>query len=130
MRALAKGGAQVLHPLATVGCERAGLPINIRNSFEPGKIGTLVQNTREAGIKEIIIGIARDKKQGTVTLVGLKLEDKSTSHLVLERAQEVLRNHSLAIAGFERHNAQSFTLQVESSQTDQAVRLLYTEFFL
>lgn len=128
MLVLALRGAKVLHPRAILGCRRAGLPINIRNSFTPENPGTLIVQSREVQREETIIAITRNAKKQTVTLVGLNLGDTKVRAEVLERSKLVLGENSIRL-GRTFQGVRSLTLNLKSAQTDQALRFLYTEFF-
>ncbi len=62
LRELAYMGAEVLHPEAIFPVRRAGIPINIKNTFHPSAAGTvIVSNVRHMGEKSVITGIAGRK---------------------------------------------------------------------
>ncbi len=62
LRELAYMGAEVLHPEAIFPVRRAGIPINIKNTFHPSAAGTvIVPNVRHMGGKNVIAGIAGRK---------------------------------------------------------------------
>ncbi|HLC87429.1 MAG TPA: hypothetical protein VJG66_00015 [Patescibacteria group bacterium] len=128
MLVLAQGGAKVLHPRAILGCRRAGLPINIRDSFYPENPGTLIVSSREVPEDERVIAIARDPVRQTVTLVGSNLGNPRIRAEVLERSILALGNELVGSAKIIQ-DPLSLTFNLSSVQSDQALRSLYTEFF-
>ncbi len=62
MRELSYMGAEVLHPEAIFPVRRAGIPIHIKNTFDPSAPGTvIVSNVRHMGDANVITGIAGKK---------------------------------------------------------------------
>lgn len=62
LRELSYMGAEVLHPEAIYPVRRAGIPINIKNTFNPSAPGTLIlSNVRHIGDAGVITGIAGKK---------------------------------------------------------------------
>lgn len=58
MRELGYRGADVLHTDAIWPVARAGIPINLRNTFNPSDPGTMILSERVSGEDMVIIGIA------------------------------------------------------------------------
>lgn len=62
LRELSYMGAEVLHPEAIFPVRRAGIPINIKNTFDPSAPGTvIVSDVRHIGDDSVITGIAGKK---------------------------------------------------------------------
>lgn len=61
LRELAYMGANVLHPESIFPVKSAGIPINIRNTFEPDNEGTMIVPYTDRNDAEIITGIAGHK---------------------------------------------------------------------
>ncbi len=62
LRELSYMGAEVLHPEAIFPVRRAGIPINIKNTFHPTAPGTvIVPDSRHIADKNVITGIAGKK---------------------------------------------------------------------
>ncbi len=66
VRELGNGGSEVLHPDAILPVKRAGISINLRNTFNPEHHGTMIVNNRSSGEDEQIMGIAA--KEGFVSI--------------------------------------------------------------
>jgi len=73
MLELAAAGAKVLHLRCVEYARRFNLPIHVRSSFSPNEGTWVVENHPEGGIMEqaIISGVAHDKSEAKVTIVGV-----------------------------------------------------------
>ncbi len=73
MLELAAAGAKVLHLRCVEYARRYNLPIHVRSSFSPLEGTWVVENHPEAGTMEqaIIAGVAHDKSEAKVTIVGV-----------------------------------------------------------
>ena len=73
MLELAAAGAKVLHLRCVEYARRYNLPIHVRSSFSPNEGTWVVENHPEGGNMEqaIISGIAHDKSEAKVTIVGV-----------------------------------------------------------
>jgi aspartate kinase len=73
MLELAAAGAKVLHLRCVEYARRYNLPIHVRSSFSPLEGTWVVENHPEGGIMEqaIIAGVAHDKSEAKVTIVGV-----------------------------------------------------------
>ena len=73
MLELAASGAKVLHLRCVEYARRYNLPIHVRSSFSPNEGTWVVENHPEGGNMEqaIISGIAHDKTEAKVTIVGV-----------------------------------------------------------
>ena len=71
--ALAAAGAKVLHLRCVEYARRFNLPIHVRSSFSPNEGTWVVENHPEGGTMEqaIISGVAHDKSEAKVTIVGV-----------------------------------------------------------
>ena len=72
MLELAAAGAKVLHLRCVEYARRFNLPIHVRSSFSPNEGTWVVENHPEGGTMEqaIISGVAHDKSEAKVTIVG------------------------------------------------------------
>ena len=61
LRELAYMGANVLHPESIFPLKAAGIPINIKNTFEPDNKGTMIMPKTNGNGSEVITGIAGTK---------------------------------------------------------------------
>lgn len=75
---LAFFGAQVLHPISMQPAIRSGIPVRVKNSYNPGAVGTLITATR-------------DKSESLVTAI----TSKSNVQLI-----DIVSNHMLGQYGF------------------------------
>lgn len=93
LRELSYMGATVIHPDSVFSVREAGIPINIRNTFDPENQGTMI--VREIGEREsLITGIA-----GKKNFTAIKIEkDKMTSDVAFARK---------VLSVFERYNIKS-----------------------
>ncbi len=73
MLELAAAGAKVLHLRCVEYARRFNLPIHVRSSFSPNEGTWVVENHPEGGTMEqaIISGVAHDKSEAKVTIVGV-----------------------------------------------------------
>ena len=73
MLELAAAGAKVLHLRCVEYARRFNLPIHVRSSFSPNEGTLVVENHPEGGTMEqaIISGVAHDKSEAKVTIVGV-----------------------------------------------------------
>jgi len=73
MLELAAAGAKVLHLRCVEYARRFNLPIHVRSSFSPNEGTWVVENHPEGGTMEqaIISGVAHDKSEAKVTVVGV-----------------------------------------------------------
>jgi aspartate kinase len=73
MLELAAAGAKVLHLRCVEYARRYNLPIHVRSSFSPLEGTWVVENHPEGGTMEqaIIAGVAHDKSEAKVTIVGV-----------------------------------------------------------
>ena len=73
MLELAAAGAKVLHLRCVEYARRYNLPIHVRSSFSPNEGTWVVENHPEGGNMEqaIISGIAHDKSEAKITIVGV-----------------------------------------------------------
>jgi aspartate kinase len=73
MLELAAAGAKVLHLRCVEYARRFNLPIHVRSSFSPLEGTWVVENHPEGGTMEqaIIAGVAHDKSEAKVTIVGV-----------------------------------------------------------
>ncbi|CAM8644644.1 aspartate kinase [Candidatus Planktophila dulcis] len=73
MLELAAAGAKVLHLRCVEYARRYNLPIHVRSSFSPNEGTWVVENHPEGGTMEqaIISGVAHDKSEAKVTIVGV-----------------------------------------------------------
>ncbi|CAN2245347.1 aspartate kinase [Candidatus Planktophila dulcis] len=73
MLELAAAGAKVLHLRCVEFARRFNLPIHVRSSFSPNEGTWVVENHPEGGTMEqaIISGVAHDKSEAKVTIVGV-----------------------------------------------------------
>lgn len=67
LRELAYMGASVLHPESVFPVQKAKIPINIKNTFEPSHPGTMIVYETEAG-SNLVTGIAGKKGYITLTI--------------------------------------------------------------
>ena len=87
--ALAAGGAKVLHPQTLRPVAGLGIPVWIRNSFAPGRPGTLITGAARHGVKSLAARDAAESGAAVVTVVGERLRHHP----------DVARRISWALAG-------------------------------
>ena len=74
MLEMARVGAQVLHPRAVELARKNGLPLRVRNTFDPAHTGTMVRGADEMEIYRPVSGVTIDKDQARLAI--LKVPDK------------------------------------------------------
>ena len=111
---LAEHGAKVLYAPSVRPAWDAGIPINIRNTFDPAHPGTVVGPCEDPST----VGIARLKGAVTVVGAGASMEDAEGS---LQRAGIKVESRE-AGDGY-------FTLNVSEYEAVEAVKVLHSLFF-
>ncbi|HHW90209.1 MAG TPA: aspartate kinase [Clostridiales bacterium] len=95
LRELSYMGAGVLHPEAIFPVSRAGIPINIRNTFEPDNPGTMIVPSKEyRRNSRIITGIAGKKN---FTVIHIEKSMMNSELGFARRALSVLEEHQISI---------------------------------
>ncbi|NLC16750.1 MAG: aspartate kinase [Clostridiales bacterium] len=95
LRELSYMGAGVLHPEAIFPVSRAGIPINIRNTFEPDNPGTMIVPSKDyRRNSRIITGIAGKKN---FTVINIEKSMMNSELGFARRALSVLEEHQISI---------------------------------
>jgi len=122
---LAYFGAEVLHPKTIKPLEEQGIPLRIRNTFNPDHPGTLIVKEPSAG---------RPRTQAIISTRGLSLlavrgSDDAWTPQVAARALQCLGQAGVEVLmftqSFSEHN---LTLLVRRGELEPSLRLLRQEF--
>ena len=115
LRALSYVGAQVLHEGAVYPVREKGIPLNIRNTNEPGNPGTLitekVDDASDAS-DTFITGIAGKKGFSIITVAKTSL---SSEHGILLQIMEVMEKHQINVE-FILSGIDSVSLMVSAAE--------------
>jgi aspartate kinase len=71
MLEMARVGAQVLHPRAVALARQYGLPVRVRNTFDPGHYGTILKGVGQMEIYRPVSGVTVDRDQGRLAILGV-----------------------------------------------------------
>jgi aspartate kinase len=74
MLEMARVGAQVLHPRAVELARKHGLPLRVRNTFDPDHEGTILRGADEMEIYRSVSGVTVDRNQSRLAI--LKVPDR------------------------------------------------------
>ncbi len=93
LRELGNGGSEVLHRDAVLPVKKAGIPINLRNTFNPDHSGTMIVTDRSSKENEDVMGIAG--KEGFVSIQVSK-DGMNEEEGVVERLLHPFHVHGIA----------------------------------
>ena len=118
LRELSYVGAQVLHEGAVYPVREKGIPLNIRNTNDPGHPGTLIMEKIEDDRDDsdsFITGIAGKKGFSIITVAKTSL---SSEHGVLLQIMEVLERHEINVE-FILSGIDTVSLMVSAEQVQR-----------
>lgn len=117
LRELAYMGANVLHPESIFPVRNSGIPINIRNTFEPENKGTMiVPEVKDSAASNTITGIAGKKGYSIIYI------EKSMMNSEIGFARKVLSVLEYYNIGFEHMPSGIDTLSIVVADSDVAGR--------
>ncbi|NTU68365.1 MAG: bifunctional aspartate kinase/homoserine dehydrogenase I [Chlorobiaceae bacterium] len=125
---LSHAGAKVLHPLAVQPAMKAGIPIIIRNSFNPGAPGTRIEASpaTESALPRPVTGLTSINH---VVLLNLSGSGMAGVPGTASRLFSCLARHSINIIFISQASSeQSISLAITPGQTSMARRVLEEEF--
>ena len=126
---LSHAGARVLHPLAVQPAMKAGIPVLIKNSFNPAAQGTRIERVAPSEISQIlpVTGLSSINK---VVLLNMSGSGMVGVPGVASRLFTCLARHSINIIFISQASSeQSITLAITPSQAAKAKTILEEEFF-
>jgi bifunctional aspartokinase / homoserine dehydrogenase 1 len=122
---MAHFGTKVLHPRTVLPLEQSGIPVTIRNTFEPGHSGTLISHDYVPS-NGTLRAVALRKE---IVLIGLRSSGLDRIHSLLTRAMEGLKAAGIDILFNASASADyGITFVVNAFQSDQTVRVLRNIF--
>jgi aspartate kinase len=127
--ALSSGGARILHPLAALELERAGIPLTIRSA--DGREWTTIGRRSDFGLKSIA-GPKATVGAGRAALAGLALVGEGIPSALAEtvRAFAALRRAKVAPKGVRASDdGSALTIYVAGNAGMKALAALHGEFF-
>ena len=125
---LSHAGARVLHPLAVQPAMKAGIPLLIKNSFNPAAKGTRIERATPAGISGTlpVTGLTSINK---VVLLNLSGSGMAGVPGVASRLFSCLARHRINIIFISQASSeQSITLAITPSQAAIAKKILEEVF--
>ncbi|MBQ3820885.1 MAG: aspartate kinase [Bacteroidales bacterium] len=126
---MARYGAKVLYAPAVAPAQEKGLPINIRNTFDPANPGTVI-SSRSSGVCEWKGVSALDEPIGGTTTVCLTGEGPISVKGTVRRLNTALREAGIkaldAVLEEDKHN---FFFTVRTNVSRGAVAAVHREFF-
>ncbi|MBZ4220414.1 MAG: bifunctional aspartate kinase/homoserine dehydrogenase I [Chlorobium sp.] len=126
---LSHAGARVLHPLAVQPAMKAGIPVLIKNSFNPAAQGTRIERVAPSEISQIlpVTGLSSINK---VVLLNMSGSGMVGVPGVASRLFTCLARHRINIIFISQASSeQSITLAITPSQAAKAKTILEEEFF-
>lgn len=127
---LSHAGARVLHPLAVQPALKAGIPLQIKNSFNPGAPGTRIAAASEAKAENL----PSHPVTGLTSINRVILLNMSGSGMVgvpgiASRLFSCLARHRINIIFISQASSeQSITLAINPSQSSHAKKIMEEEF--
>jgi bifunctional aspartokinase / homoserine dehydrogenase 1 len=126
---LSHAGARVLHPLAVQPAMKAGIPVLIKNSFNPEAKGTRIERVAPSEISQIlpVTGLSSINK---VVLLNMSGSGMVGVPGIASRLFTCLARHRINIIFISQASSeQSITLAITPSQAAKAKTILEEEFF-
>jgi bifunctional aspartokinase / homoserine dehydrogenase 1 len=126
---LSHAGARVLHPLAVQPAMKAGIPLLIKNSFNPAAQGTRIERVAPSEISQIlpVTGLSSINK---VVLLNMSGSGMVGVPGIASRLFTCLARHRINIIFISQASSeQSITLAITPSQAAKAKTILEEEFF-
>jgi bifunctional aspartokinase / homoserine dehydrogenase 1 len=126
---LSHAGARVLHPLAVQPAMKAGIPLLIKNSFNPAAKGTRIERVAPSEISQIlpVTGLSSINK---VVLLNMSGSGMVGVPGIASRLFTCLARHRINIIFISQASSeQSITLAITPSQAAKAKTILEEEFF-
>jgi bifunctional aspartokinase / homoserine dehydrogenase 1 len=122
---MAHFGTKVLHPRTVLPLELNGIPVTIRNTFDPDAIGTIISHDYVPSNGTLrAVALRKD-----IVLVGLRSSGLDRIHSLLTRAMEGLKAAGIDILFNASASADyGITFVVNAWQADQTVNVLHTIF--
>ena len=125
---LSHAGARVLHPLAVQPAMKAGIPVLIKNSFNPSAKGTRIERTTPSDINRTlpVTGLSSINK---VVLLNMSGSGMVGVPGIASRLFTCLARHRINIIFISQASSeQSITLAITPSQAAKAKTMLEEEF--
>jgi bifunctional aspartokinase / homoserine dehydrogenase 1 len=122
---MAHFGTKVLHPRTVLPLEQSGIPVTIRNTFEPDHTGTLISHDYVPSNGTLrAVALKKD-----IVLIGLRSSGLDRIHSLLTRAMEGLKAAGVDVLFNASASADyGITFVVGAAQSDQTVRVLRNIF--
>lgn len=126
---MARYGAKVLYAPAVAPAQEKGLPINIRNTFDPANPGTVI-SSRSSGVCEWKGVSALDEPIGGTTTVCLTGEGPISVKGTVRRIGTALREAGIkALDAVREEDKHNFFFTVRTNVSRGAVAAVHREFF-
>ena len=126
---MARYGAKVLYAPAVAPAQEKGLPINIRNTFDPANPGTVI-SSRSSGVCEWKGVSALDEPIGGTTTVCLTGEGPISVKGTVRRLSTALREAGIkALDAVREEDKHNFFFTVRTNVSRGAVAAVHREFF-
>ena len=126
---MARYGAKVLYAPAVAPAQEKGLPINIRNTFDPANPGTII-SSRSSGVCEWKGVSALDEPIGGTTTVCLTGEGPISVKGTVRRLSTALREAGIkALDAVREEDKHNFFFTVRTNVSRGAVAAVHREFF-
>ena len=126
---MARYGAKVLYAPAVAPAQEKGLPINIRNTFDPANPGTVI-SSRSSGVCEWKGVSALDEPIGGTTTVCLTGEGPISVKGTVRRLNTALREAGIkALDAVREEDKHNFFFTVRTNVSRGAVAAVHREFF-
>ena len=125
---LSHAGARVLHPLAVQPAMKAGIPLLIKNSFNPAANGTRIEQSTHTGLS-LTLPVTGLTSINKVVLLNLSGSGMAGVPGVASRLFSCLARHRINIIFISQASSeQSITLAINPSQSAKAKKILEEVF--
>ena len=121
MLELASAGAKVMHSRSIEFAKKYGIVVHVRTSFEPGVIGTFIQEEGDLKMENPIIrGVTANKNEAKVSILGVPDQPGIASRLFQALAEANI-NVDMIIQNISAHGATDISFTVGKEDLRKAI---------
>ena len=121
MLELASAGAKVMHSRSIEFAKKYGIVVHVRTSFEPGVIGTFIQEEGETKMEDPIIrGVTANKNEAKVSVLGVP-DQPGIAAKLFHALAEANVNVDMIIQNVSAHGATDISFTVSKDDLKKAI---------
>ena len=121
MLELASAGAKVMHSRSIEFAKKYGIVVHVRTSFEPGVIGTYIQEEGDNKMEEPIIrGVTANKNEAKVSVIGVP-DHPGIAARLFQALSEANINVDMIIQNMAANNATDISFTVPKDDLKKAI---------